>query len=361
MSQQPACHPKLRLAPRSTLRTTRRSVAVIAAALTAASLGALPASAQAFQQHKQLSLVIAGSVGSAYNSYGRVLARHMKRHIPGEPDIIVKNMHGAGGDLATEYMNAQAPKDGSMLFLLTAGSLMDPLLNPARFKYDPRKFEYLGTMNQDTRVCMTAARSPVKTFADARAREAIMAGTQPGSSTVDHPLMLNALAGTKFKLVQGYKGTTDAMLAIDRGEAEGMCTVLTSVTTMRPQWLTAHEANMLMYIAINPAKEVATYKIPSIFDLVSADVRPVMEMIATPQVFGRPVLLPAGTPAAQVKPLREAFMATMKDPEFLKEADKTDVEISPLDGQSVAALVTKIYSAPREMVDRMAKAMKPGS
>ena len=120
---------------------------MIAAALTTATLGAAPADAQAVQQHKQLTLVVAGSVGSAYNSYGRVLARYMKRHIPGEPDIIVKNMHGAGGDLATEYMNAQAPKDGSMLFLLTAGSLMDPLLNPARFKYDPRKFEYLGTMN----------------------------------------------------------------------------------------------------------------------------------------------------------------------------------------------------------------------
>src|SRR5207344_2804577 len=108
MSLHPECHPKRRLALRSTLRTTRRSVAVIAAALTAATLGAAPAGAQAFQQHKQLTLVIAGSVGSAYNSYGRVLARYMKRHIAGEPDIIVKNMHGAGGDLATEYMNAQA-------------------------------------------------------------------------------------------------------------------------------------------------------------------------------------------------------------------------------------------------------------
>jgi tripartite-type tricarboxylate transporter receptor subunit TctC len=344
-----------------TSRVAQRSISAIAAALTVAALGAVPAGAQGFQQHKTLTLVVAGSVGSAYNSYGRILARYMNRHIAGNPDIIVKNMHGAGGNMAVEYMHAQAPKDGSTLFLLTAGSIMDPLFAPGRFKYDPRQFEYLGTMNQDTRICMTAARSPVKTFADAQKREAIMAGTQPGSSTVDHPLMLNALAGTKFRLVQGYRGTTDAMLAIDRSEAEGMCTVLSSVTTMRPGWLTAGEANMLMYIAIHPAKEIETYKIPSIFDLVSADVRPVMEMIATPQVFGRPVLLPAGTPAAQVNPLREAFMTTMKDPEFLKEADKTDVEITPLDGESVAALVKKIYSAPREMVDRMAKAMKPGS
>lgn len=339
----------------------RCGVSVIATALTVAALGAAPAGAQAFQQHKMLTLVVAGSVGSAYNSYGRVLARFMNRHIPGNPDIIVKNMHGAGGNMAVEYMHAQAPKDGSTLFLLTAGSIMDPLFAPARFKYDPREFEYLGTMNQDTRVCLTRADSPVKTFADAQKREAIIAGTQPGSSTVDHPLMLNALAGTKFKLVQGYRGTSEVLLAIDRGEAEGMCTVLSSITTMRPKWLTAGEANIFMYIALHPAPEIATYKIPSIFDLVTPDVRPVMEMIATPQVFGRPVLLPAGTPAAQVNPLREAFMATMKDPEFLKEADKTDVEITPLDGESVAALVKKIYSAPRDMVDRMAKAMKPGS
>jgi tripartite-type tricarboxylate transporter receptor subunit TctC len=354
-------HSGRRIALRITLRAARHSLVAIAAALTVGTLAVAPVGAQAFQQHKSVSLVIAGSVGSAYNSYGRVLAHHMKWHIPGDPDIIVKNMHGAGGNMAAEYMHSQAPRDGSVLFLLTAGALIDPLFSPGRFKYDPREFEYLGTMNQDTRVCLTAASSPVKTFADARARESIIAGTQPGSSTVDHPLMLNALAGTKFKLVQGYRGTTDVMLAIDRGEAEGMCTVLSSITTMRPRWLTAGEANVFMYIAINPAQEVVTYKIPSIFDLVTAEVRPVMEMIAAPQVFGRPVLLPAGTPAAQVNTLREAFMATMKDPEFLKEADKTDVEISPLDGDSVAALVKKMYLAPRDIVDRMAKAMKPAS
>lgn len=342
-------------------RASLGTAVAIAAALTINALAAVPAQAQGFQKHKSITLVIAGSVSSAYNVYGRSLVRHMKRHIPGEPDIVVKNMHGAGGNIATEFMHAQAPRDGSMMFMLTAGSLVDPLFNPTRFKYDPRQFEYLGTMNQDTRVCLTLARSPVKTLADAQKRETIMAGTQPGSSTVDHPNMLNALAGTKFKLVQGYRGTGDVMLALDRGEAEGMCTVLSSVTSSRPRWLTAGEAHMLMYIAIHPAQEVVTYKVPSIFDLVSADVRPVMEMIATPQVFGRPVLLPAGTPAAQVEGLRTAFMATMKDPEFLKESDKMDVDVSPLDGQSVADLVRKMYSAPREMVDRMAKAMKQGS
>ena len=355
MPQHPGRQTVRRNAPRT---AARHAVAAIAAALTVNALAAVPAAAQAFQQHKSVSLVIAGSAGSAYNLYGRVLARHLKRHIPGEPDIVVKNMHGAGGNIATEFMHGQAPRDGSMFFLLTAGALIDPLFSPGKFKYDPTKFEYLGTMNEDTRVCLTAASSPVKTFADAKVRQAIIAGTQPGSSTVDHPNMLNALAGTKFKLVQGYRGTSEVMLAIERGEAEGMCTVLTSITSMRPKWLTAGEANVFMYIAINPSPEVATYKIPSIFDLVTADVRPVMEMIATPQVFGRPIVLPAGTPAAQVKMLREAFMATMKDPELLKEADKTEIDITPLDGEAVASLVRKMYAAPRELVDRMAKAMK---
>jgi tripartite-type tricarboxylate transporter receptor subunit TctC len=335
--------------------SARRIGVATAAALTATALGALPGHAQ----QKTMTLIVAGSVGSAYNIYGRTLVRHMKRHIAGEPDIIVKNMQGAGGNIAAEFMHTQAPNDGSMMFLLPAGSLIDPLFSPGRFKYDPNKFEYLGTMDQDTRACLTAGRSPVKTFADAKVHSAIMAGTQPGSTTVDYPNMLNVLAGTKFKLVQGYKGTTDAMLAIERGEADGMCSFLSSIASLRPRWLGTSEANVFVQIAINPHPDVVTYKIPSVFDLASDDAKPVLELIATQQVFGRPVVLPAGTTPEQVRALRAAFMATMKDAEFLKETAKMNLDINPLDGESVALLVRKMYAAPRAMVDRMAKALKP--
>ena len=327
--------------------------AAIAAVATAC--GATHAQAQ----HKAMTLIVAGSPGSAYSMYGRTLARSINRHIPGQPDVIVKHMHGAGGNIAAEFMHAQAPNDGSMLFLLPAGSLIDPLFSPGRFSYDPNKFEYLGTMDQDTRICLTAGRSPVKTFGDARTQTAIIAGTQPGSTTVDYPNMLNVLAGTKFKLVQGYRGTSEAILAIDRGEADGMCTFLTTIASLRPQWLTTAAANVLVQIALNPGPDVLKYKIPSVFDLVSDDAKPVIELIATQQVFGRPVVLPAGTPPEPVKTLRTAFMATMKDPEFLQDAAKLSLDIDPLDGESVAALVRKMYAAPSDMVARMAKALKP--
>ena len=218
-----------------------------------------------------------------------MLAHHIRRHLPGDPNIIVRNQHGAGGTIAAEFMYAQAPLDGSMFFLLPAGSLIDPLFNPSRFKYDPNKFEYVGTMDQDTRVCLTAGRSPVKTFADARMQSVIIAGTQAGSTTVDYPNFLNALAGTKFKLVQGYRGTGDVMLAMERGEANGMCTLLSTVATLRPSWLGSTEANVFVQIAINPHPSVVTYKIPSIFDFVAPDVKPVIELIATQQVFGVPL------------------------------------------------------------------------
>jgi tripartite-type tricarboxylate transporter receptor subunit TctC len=310
-------------------------------------------------QPKALSLIVAGSPGSSYSIYGRTFARYVKRHLPAEPNIVVKNMYGAGGNIAAEFMHTQAPTDGSMFFLLPAGSLIDPLFNPARFQYDPNKFEYVGTMDQDTRVCLTAGRSPVKTFADARTRQAIFAGTQAGSTTVDYPNFLNALAGTKFKLVQGYRGTDDVMLAMERGEADGMCTFLSTVASLRPQWLGTSEANVFVQVALNPHPSVVTYKIPSIFDFVAADVKPVIELIATQQVFGRPLVLPAGTPPDQVAAWRAAFMATMKDPEFLQEVAKVNIDINALDGASVAALVRKMYTAPSDMVDRMAKAMKP--
>jgi tripartite-type tricarboxylate transporter receptor subunit TctC len=269
-------------------------------------------------------------------------------------------MHGAGGNIAADFMSAQAPSDGSMFFLLPAGALVDPLFNPSRFKYDPNRFEYIGTMNQDTRVCLTAGRSPVKTFADAREQSVIVAGTQAGSTTVDYPNFLNALAGTKLKLVQGYRGSGDVMLAIERGEADGMCTLLSTVAALRPHWLGSSEANVFVQIAINPHPSVVTYKIPSIFDFVAADVKPVIELIATQQVFGVALALPAGTPPAAVTMFRTAFMATMNDPELLEEAAKTNLDINPLDGAGVADLVRKMYAAPPDLVERMAKAMKQG-
>jgi tripartite-type tricarboxylate transporter receptor subunit TctC len=327
-----------------------RQAAIIAALIA---FGAADAQAQP----KTMTLIVGGSPGSAYSMYGTTLAHTIKRYIPGEPNIIVKHMHGAGGNIAAEYMHAQAPADGSTFSLLPAGSLIDPLFNPGRFAFDPNKFEYLGTMDQDTRICVTAGRSPVKTFSDARAQSAIIAGTQPGSTTVDYPHMMNALAGTKFKLVQGYRGTSDSILAIERGEADGMCTFFSTIASLRPKWLTS-DANVLVYVAINPQPGVAKYKIPSIFDFVSDDVKPVIELIATQQVFGRAAVLPAGTPPAQVKMLRTAFMATLHDPDFLRDAAKLSLDINPLDGESVAALIRKMYAAPPDMVERMAKALK---
>jgi tripartite-type tricarboxylate transporter receptor subunit TctC len=174
--------------------SARSAIVAGTVALTMAAFGVTPAHAQ----QKSISLVIAGSVGSLYNAYGRMLAHHIRRHLAGDPNIIVRNQQGAGGSSAAEFMYAQAPLDGSMFFLLPAGSLIAPLFNPSRFKYDPNKFEYVGTVDQDTRVCLTAGRSPVKTFADAKMQSVIIAGTQAGSTTVDYPNFLNALAATKF-------------------------------------------------------------------------------------------------------------------------------------------------------------------
>ncbi len=332
---------------------------IILAAFLAVAMTAFVA-VRAHAQQNSISLVVAGSAGSTYDLYGRTLARHIRRHLPGDPNIIVRNMHGAGGNIAAEFMYAQAPVDGSMFFLLPSGSLIDPLFSPSRFKYDPNKFEYVGTMNQDTRVCLTAGRSPVKTFADARAQAVIMAGTQAGSTTVDYPNFLNALAGTKFKLVQGYRGSGDVMLAIERGEADGMCTLLSTVASLRPRWLGSSEANVFVQIAINPHPSVVTYKIPSIFDFVAADMKPVIELIATQQVFGAAVVLPAGTPSADVTMFRTAYMATMNDPSFVEDAAKVKLDINPLDGAGVADVVRKMYTAPPDLVERMAKALKPG-
>lgn len=192
----------------------------------AVSTATLPASAQAppASLGKPVTIVVGGDVGTGFDVYARVIGRHINAYLPGKPTIIIQNMPGAGSVKAAEYMYTLAPKDGSVFAILFPGALVEPLIgNPADYRYDPRKFGYLGTADSGTRLCLTFHTSKIKTFEDAQRVPSIIAATQRGSSTSDYPFMLNAFAGTKFKVVAGYKSTGDIVLAMERGEADGVC------------------------------------------------------------------------------------------------------------------------------------------
>lgn len=332
-------------------------------AATVALAPAPAAIAQDFYQGKTIQVIVGNVSSSGYDPYGRVLARHMAKHIPGKPTVIVQNMPGAGSIKATDYTFNIAPKDGTQITLVMPGAFMEPLTgDPTKFRYDATKFEYLGTADSGTRLCFTRANSAVKTWEDATKTKSIMAATAAGSSLWDYPHFLRSLAGAQFSVVSGYPGPADAILAVERGEADGICGLeLSTIKTLRPQWFERGQtqANLFMQIAMEPHPELKALGIPEMWPIIPPQNKDVVDLIVAQQAFQRPFIAPPGTAPAQLKVLREAFMATWRDPEALEDAKRMKIDVNPKSGEEVAALVKKIYASPKELIDRMAKAIRP--
>lgn len=316
---------------------------------------------EAIYKGRSIDLVIGGDVGGGYDIYGRALARHMSKHIPGQPTIVPKNMPGAGSNKAADFLYNTAPKDGTVFGIVFPGALMTPLLDPGRgLKFDPPKFQFLGTANKEVRVCAFAANIPVKSFADAMKTEVILAASSDGGSTVDYPAVFNDVLGTKFRIVRGYKGTREITLAVERGEAQGLCGwAWSSLQSQVPHWLTNKSANIVLQNGMSTDPELDRMGVPTTWQFVKnqAD-RQLLDLMIGQQDIGRAFLLPPGVPAPVVAALRAAFDATMKDKNFLADAAKTKIEISTATGAEVQALVAKMYATPKPVVDRLIKAMK---
>ncbi len=338
------------------------SPAAVLVGAAAATAMAATAHAQDFYAGKTVTIVVGNTAGSGYDAYGRTLARHMPKYIPGKPTVIVQNMPGAGSIKATDYTANVAAKDGTLFTLAMPGALVEPLTgDPTKYRYDPTKLAYVGTMDSGTRVCMTVNTSKIKSMEDARKSKTILAATAAGSSAYDYAYVLNALTGTQFNVVTGYPGPGDMFLAAERGEADGSCGIeISTFTSLRPGWLTGEKkGNPLVQVGLEPNPKVTALGFPPIWNYIKPEDKTLVELIASQQVFQRPFLAPPGTPDAQLKILRTAFMAAMKDPELLAEAAKSNFEINAKSGEEVEALVKKIYSAPKELIQRMAKVIRP--
>ncbi|MGE0626673.1 MAG: Bug family tripartite tricarboxylate transporter substrate binding protein [Hyphomicrobiaceae bacterium] len=325
-------------------------------------LAAAPSvAAQDFFAGKTMTMVVGSASGTGYDAYGRAVMRHLVNHLPGKPTGIVQNMPGAGSTRAAAYMSQIAPKDGTTIAILFPGAIAAPLTAPpGKYRYDPRQFNFLGTADSGTRGCSTSLKSKVKTFEDAKKYEATIGSTAPGGSTFDYPTMLNRLTGTKFKVVPGYKSTGSIALAIERGEVDGWCGIeISTYHAVRPNWIANKEVNFLVQLGLEPNEEMTKAGFPEVWKFVPPENKVVMEMIVSQQVFQRPFVAPPGTPADRVKLLAAAFDATMKDKAFLAEAEKSKLSVNPRTGAQVKALVDKMYSSPKELVERMAKAVAP--
>ena len=314
-----------------------------------------------FYRNKSITMLVGGGAGGGYDTYARVFARNLSRHIPGNPNIIAKNMPAAAGLAAASTLYNAADKDGSTIAAFTNGAAMDPLFGNASARYDPQKFNWLGSIGKLQNVCATWHQSPVKTIEAARAREVIVAAAGATSNTAIVPKALNALIGTKFKVIAGYDTGAGLTLSIERGEAEGICGLSWStIKASRPHWITDKLLNVIVQMGLTKLPELPD--VPSALDLVTdPENRPVLELILIRQEAGRPFAAPPGVPAERIAALRRAFAATLDDGEFRADADKAQLEIEPLTAREIETFLATAYGAPRTTVQKAATLVEPSA
>jgi tripartite-type tricarboxylate transporter receptor subunit TctC len=326
-------------------------------ALAAVAAFAPRAEADDFYAGKTINLYIGYSIGGAYDVYARQIGRFLGKHIPGNPTVVPQNMEGAGSLRAANYLYTRAPKDGTAIATFARGAAFYPLMGLSGATFDAPKFNWLGSANNETSLCVAWAATGIKSIDDLKTREMTAGGTGPTDDTVQFVKVINATLGTKMRPVTGYPGGGDVMLAMERGEVQGRCGwSYSSLLTTHKSWITDHKINILMQLGLRKHPDLPD--VPLIVDLpMPPDKLAILRLVFARQVMGRPFAAPPGVPPERVAALRDAFMATLKDPEFLAAAEQAQLEVAPVDGDEVQKLVTDIYKTPPEVALAAGKMM----
>ena len=324
------------------------------ATVAAASVLAQDAVAQ-FYKGKSITLVIASSAGGGFDTYGRLVARHLGAHVPGNPAVVAQNMPGAAGATSTFHVMNVGAKDGTVLGAIHPGNIIEPVLGDKRkVRYDPSAFQYIGNANNDVYVCVARTDSPVKTFEDVLQRELVIGSSGEGASTRDFPLLLNRVLGAKFKVVLGYSGNREVQLAIERGEIQGQCGAgWSSVVANHPDWFEKKIVKVLVQEASVGHPLLDSWGVPKSVDFAKTkEQRDVLDLIYSQEQFGRPYVMAPEVPAERVAAMRKAFMDTFRDRAFLADAKKLNLDVDAASGEAVQALVKKVYATPQDVVER---------
>jgi tripartite-type tricarboxylate transporter receptor subunit TctC len=321
--------------------------------------GAHAQPAAEFYKGRTITILIGGGVGGGYDVYTRTFARYVTKHIPGNPTFIAKNLPAASGLVAANTLYTTAERDGSVVGAFTNSVPMEPLLGNTAARYDALKFNWLGSLGKLQNVCSMWHASSIKSIVQAKEHEVIVAAGGVGTNSAIMPRVLNALLGTKFKLVTGYDPTMGINMAIERGEAEGICGLSwPTIKASRPQWIRDKLINVIVQIGFDKLYDLPD--VPSALDLITdPEKRKVLELILIRQETGRPMAAPPGVPADRLAVLRTAFDETMKDPEYLAEAAKVQMEIDPLSAAQIDKLLATAYSTPRSIVQQAAELIEP--
>jgi tripartite-type tricarboxylate transporter receptor subunit TctC len=334
----------------------RSALALVAVVLAAVLPDA--AAADNFFAGKTISLSTHSTPGAGYDTYLRLLSRHMGKYIPGRPSLVVINQPGAGGLLAVNHAAKAAPQDGTFLTLVSQGILVIEATGGKGLQASLGKFKWLGNFSQSNNVTVTWISSNVKTLQDAMRREVVVGATGAGSATVVGPSLYNSLIGTRFKIIQGYSGSGQINLAMERGELDGHAnSTWTSLQAMLGNEFRDGKVNVLIQTGLR--KEPDLPDVPLLSDLVRGDPRkePVAQFLSLAGAIARPLAAPPGVPDERVAMLRRAFDATMKDADFLAEAHAQRSDVEPMTGEETAAAIARILTTPKGVISEVQAAL----
>ncbi len=329
-------------------------------AALAAAIGAAPARAQSAAEPfagKTVTLIIGFGIGGGYDLWGRTLGRHIAKHLPGKPTVVPQNMPGAGSYVAASHIYAAAPKDGTVFGIIARDAALGPLSNAPGARFDATKLSWLGSPTREHNACIANSSAKVKTANDLRNNDLILGDTGLGTGTRSYPKVLNDLLGYRFKLVSGFRSSVDVFLAMERGEVEGICESLDSINQRKPDWIPNKVVNVLLQAGAESRPELKG--VPNVLTLARNDEeRQLLEFLYAGQDIGRPFVAPPDMPPDRLKMLRDAFDATMKDPEFVADVQRSKLDLEPVDGERLAALIAKLYATPKPIIERVSNLIK---
>ncbi len=331
---------------------------VLSAFLAATAPAAAQQSVADFYKGKTIRLIVGVGVGYGYDLNARLLARYWPAHIPGNPSIIVQNQPGAGSLTMTNALYNTGPFDGTVIGASFNGMPTTPLLEPSGARFDANKINWLGSTNRETQVTYVWHTAPVQKLADLFTTELVVGAQAPGSTQYDFPILTNHLFGTKFKIVTGYESTPKIHLAMESGEVQGNgATNWSTLKALNSSWLADKKITLIMQWGLKKNPELAD--VPLVMEMARTDAdRQALELALARLEFGRPFFLPPNVPTDRVEALRRAFDATVKDPGFLADAEKSKIDVDPLTGEQVAALVAQVSRTPADTVARVRAAME---
>jgi tripartite-type tricarboxylate transporter receptor subunit TctC len=303
-----------------------------------------------FYRGRNVQVIIPNATGGSFDLYGRLVARHIGRFLPGTPNMVAQNMPGAGGMISANWLYDVAAKDGSVIGISVPNIALAHVLEVGSIRYDARKFNWIGRIVSPTATLYTWHTSATKTVADLRTKETLIASTGSASQAHITSQMMNGVAGAKFKIIAGYKGTTDAIIALEQGEVQAAIFPWTFIKAMRPDWITDKKLNIIAQYTRKPNPDLPG--VPSIFDLAQTqEQKEVFGLFFGPDEIGQSLMMPPGVEATKVNAFRAAFTAMIQDNEFQQDADRQKLELSTAPWEDVQASIEEAYKATRAQIE----------